>query len=409
MTVIRNLRLEYSQLPNSDLIFVMKEFRVMVNKCIREANSSGKTAKGSLSKFAQKISKEHKLSTAFGYRAAEVALGIMAGHRKAKRKNKDKKIELPYVRKMFTRFDDKNFHIDYKTGKIRLSIGNGKWTSINVALSEWHLTEISKGQIKQLVILPTHALVVIEKLNTEQYKPLGIVALDTNESSIDGVSIQSKSNIFQMKYADIPLIQNRHFERRRKLQKKKSHDARVKRRLLQKEGNRERNRVKQRLHKLSKNLVQYAYDMRLAIILEDLSFKPDKVFKKYRTTKNRKLSSWPRTQLHNQITYKAEEKGVPVIFVNPAYTSRTCPKCGDIQKHRTRTQMFTCEKCNWKLDKQVNAGINIGLKAIRENDSLKGLRLDLDGLVNDAMKSLYDPKGRTDGTDGEKVTDCQLV
>ncbi|MCI4336828.1 MAG: transposase, partial [Thermoplasmata archaeon] len=42
----------------------------------------------------------------------------------------------------------------------------------------------------------------------------------------------------------------------------------------------------------------------------------------------RRLSSWPRRELHRQLLDKAEERGVPVLWVDPAYTSRSCPVCG---------------------------------------------------------------------------------
>ncbi|GGY01396.1 hypothetical protein GCM10010384_01190 [Streptomyces djakartensis] len=51
-------------------------------------------------------------------------------------------------------------------------------------------------------------------------------------------------------------------------------------------------------------------------------------------------SSWSFAQLGQFIAYKARRAGVPVVYVDPAYTSRTCAECGYIDRGRgwTRTQ-----------------------------------------------------------------------
>jgi transposase len=42
------------------------------------------------------------------------------------------------------------------------------------------------------------------------------------------------------------------------------------------------------------------------------------------------------------IEYKAKLAGVKVVYVNPAYTSQTCPFCGNIKKVKDRTYNCTC-------------------------------------------------------------------
>jgi transposase len=112
----------------------------------------------------------------------------------------------------------------------------------------------------------------------------------------------------------------------------------------------------------------------------------------------RRLSSWPQREIHRQIEYKAEERGVPIIKVDPRYMSKTCPRCGEIKKRRSRMgQVFECAKCGWRLDRQINAGLNICKTALAqfskqaEMRGLGGLRLDPDALANDAMIPLYAP------------------
>ncbi|GHH66198.1 hypothetical protein FHS35_008766 [Streptomyces umbrinus] len=44
------------------------------------------------------------------------------------------------------------------------------------------------------------------------------------------------------------------------------------------------------------------------------------------------LHSWPFAQLGGFIAYKARRAGVPVIHIDPAYTSQECSQCHHIER-----------------------------------------------------------------------------
>jgi transposase len=60
--------------------------------------------------------------------------------------------------------------------------------------------------------------------------------------------------------------------------------------------------------------------------------------------------------------------------------------------------VFECPGCHWRMDRQLNAGVNIGGIVLRDygRAELAGLRLDLDALSEEAMRPLY-PFERSDG------------
>ena len=59
--------------------------------------------------------------------------------------------------------------------------------------------------------------------------------------------------------------------------------------------------------------------------------------------------------------YKADRVGIEVRFVNPAYTSQKCSKCGHIARENRQTQSeFKCVECGHSLNADWNASINIG-------------------------------------------------
>jgi IS605 OrfB family transposase len=143
------------------------------------------------------------------------------------------------------------------------------------------------------------------------------------------------------------------------------------------------------LHRNSKNLVVFAKEARYAIALEDLTLgNPSGRSRRM----NRRLSSWPRAEIHRQIEYKAALEGVPVIKVNPRYTSKTCPVCGDTKGRRERVgKVFVCGKCGWVMDRQINAGLNILKTALASNEALaRAVRFQPGALRHDVVIPLYD-------------------
>jgi IS605 OrfB family transposase len=115
---------------------------------------------------------------------------------------------------------------------------------------------------------------------------------------------------------------------------------------------------------------------------------------------NRRLSSWPRSEIHRQIEYKAALAGVPIIKVNPAWTSKTCPACGARRRDRVG-QDFVCLMCDWEMDRQINAGLNILKTALASSEALaRAVRFQPGALRHDAVSPLYDPfRGGTGARD----------
>jgi IS605 OrfB family transposase len=157
--------------------------------------------------------------------------------------------------------------------------------------------------------------------------------------------------------------------------------------------------VKSRLHLISKGLVEAARARKAAIVLEDLTG----IRKFFSPRLNRRLSAWPHRELHRQVAYKAQAGGVPVILVNPYLTSQKCAMCGWTPKRsnarrsaRRIDAMFVCGRpdCNWRVNRQFNAGVNILRTALTARPGLGGVRFHLDALSHDAMNLLYVPAPR---------------
>jgi len=276
-------------------------------------------------------------------------------------------------------------------------------------LSEWHrsiLGDPSWG-LGSLTVVPGKIIIVLRKDAPKPYEPQGAIALDTNEDSLDGVHASGDSAaLLRVTFDGVRRIQETHFRRRRRLAGKKAGDRRVQRILLKREGRRERNRVRQRLHRVSKWLVWAAATRRAAIVLENLTLHGAGGRSR---RMNRRLSSWPRSEIHRQIEYKAALAGVPILKVNPQWTSKTCPVCGARRRDRVG-QEFVCLMCDWEMDRQINAGLNILKTALASNEALaRAVRFHPGALRHDVVSPLYDPsRGGTGARDEPSGVELQV-
>jgi IS605 OrfB family transposase len=94
-------------------------------------------------------------------------------------------------------------------------------------------------------------------------------------------------------------------------------------------------------HKISRRLVNFAQKNKVAVIrLEKLSGIRQTARTSRKNAKN--LHSWSFYRLANFIEYKATLQGIKVEYVNPEYTSQTCPACGTRNKANDRKYKCAC-------------------------------------------------------------------
>lgn len=116
-------------------------------------------------------------------------------------------------------------------------------------------------------------------------------------------------------------------------------------------------------HGIAKRLVGTALSRQKALALEDL-----KGIRQRASGLNRQmrwlLGNWAFTDLAAKIAYKAAEAGVPVIYVDPRNTSRTCNRCRHCEKANRKSQsQFLCLKCGFEANADFNAACNIEARA----------------------------------------------
>ncbi len=369
--------------------FLLEDFRLAVNSAIRVGLQTRATSRYALHKLAYKdLRFEHPgMYAQHLVSVFEVAANVLKNHRRNVRKGKANRN--PYVKRLFMKTVNQAYKLDREKGVIDLPIRAGCHVDLRLVLSEYHrgFLEDPSYSLGSLTLFPDRVVITFRKMEPRPYVPESVVSLDTNERSLDGVFVSEGEGVpVKAYFPQVAAIQQTHHDRRKRLQKKKSHDRRTSRRLCRREGKREHDRVECRIHQVANAVIDFAEENKAAIVLEDLKgvFKPreDKAL-------NRRLSMWPRRKLHQFIEYKALWRGVTVLKVDPRNSSRKCPVCGRLQDSRKGAE-FRCE-CGWHLDRHINASLNL-LQTAVSKEMVGGLRFDPGALQHDVMMILYDPE-----------------
>jgi len=143
-------------------------------------------------------------------------------------------------------------------------------------------------------------------------------------------------------------------ELRRKLQKEKKYRA------LKKLKEKEKQYNIDLAHKISKEIVEIAEQYENpVIVMEDLTNIRDRM--DFTREMNYRNHGWFFRRLQKFIEYKAKEKGIPVIYLPPNWTSATCPRCGDAHpKNRNRKKHeYRCQYCGYTLNDDLVGARNL--------------------------------------------------
>jgi putative transposase len=377
-----------SPLP-PEVEFLLQDFRLSVNEAVRAGIQARVTSRNALTKLAYKDFRgEHPgMYAQHIVSSFEVAAGVLKNYRRSLRKGVARKV--PFVKRLMMKAENQAYRLDRVNGIIDLPIRAGLHVHLKLIVSRYHKRYLEDESLSlgSLTVLPDRVVITFRKESARPFVPESVLSLDTNERSLDGILAHAGSMIpVAASYHEVASIQQRHHDRRKRLQMKKANDRRTSRRLCKREGKREHNRIQNRLHHVADSVLSLAESRKSAVVLEDLTGM------RYKKNKdlNRRLSMWPRRKLHQIIEYKAAWRGIPVMKVDPWYSSRKCPICGRIQDSRMGA-VFKCE-CGWCLDRHINASLNLLQTAISKGlEVAGGLRFDPGAFQHDVMMILYEP------------------
>ena len=112
--------------------------------------------------------------------------------------------------------------------------------------------------------------------------------------------------------------------------------------------------IKQLLDKEAKKIIARGLSSSSNLVVEDP--------KVLANLKSKGLLRWARTYFAYRIQTLGKEKGVYVVFTHPAYTSVTCPKCGNQDKENRDKLQFCCKGCGHTDHADINGAKNLARK-----------------------------------------------
>lgn len=199
--------------------------------------------------------------------------------------------------------------------------------------------------------------VVVEFPDVEQ----GVVA-DYLGVDLGIVNIATDSDGKEHTGAKVEKVRKRSNRARQTYQRRGTRSARRRlRKLAKRQGRFQRNEN----HRISKEIVAKAKALGSGIALEDLTGIRDRCEATANRALRRRLGNWGFFQLRQFVTYKAKQQGVPVVLVDPRYTSQTCNACGHRERANRKNQsQFCCKQCGHSCNADHNGARNVRSRAL---------------------------------------------
>ena len=361
--------------PSEQLLHLLNDFRLMVNDCIRIGmEESNATSLKSLSLKAYHQLSNYEVPTYYRLCAISAATGILKNYRKASRKKPN--VKTPYARRLMLT-TCYGFKIKNGEQQLRLSVRPRLYEYIQLNQHTKDVLFAEPGLTVRSICLTTSTISIsYSKQTNDEIEPAGLLGIDRN---LDNITVATTSG------EDIRFDLSKATETKARYRNVKSHftrnDVKVRRRIYGKYGEKQRNRVNQLIHNVSKQVVKKAKDEKLGIVMENIKG----IRKLYRRGNGQgsnhrgKMNSWSYYELQRQIEYKAKWEGIPVVYVDARGTSSKCSICG-CKTYPNEHRLFYCPKCNISVDRDVNAAKNILARG--------GLRFGPDGRPVEAMVSV---------------------
>jgi putative transposase len=285
-------------------------------------------------------------------------LAMLKSYKKAHQGN----LRIPEVKRLAMRISGGLFKIVGDRLRVTLQPRQYIWLPMNTRNK--HFQEYAAGTPSELLLTDSKVcLTCVVRGQNEKSFGASLPASDLNFRSIDmTTAIRQQSPAELVGVGTEPLnritqIQNDFSRRRERLQKRVKNPQKRLKKLKETRG-RQRNRIKDALHKLSTKMVKEDQDT--TFVFEDLRHvrkSGEGKGKRFRTYLNR----WPYRMYQRFVDYKSLNR---TLYVNPRGTSSECPVCGGKLEHPT-WGMSRCNNCGVDYDRNRLASLAILCRGAR--------------------------------------------
>ncbi|WP_329557445.1 RNA-guided endonuclease InsQ/TnpB family protein [Streptomyces sp. NBC_00696] len=254
-------------------------------------------------------------------------------------------------------YDDRCLSWQYDQRTVSIWTVDGRVKNIRFACSADALTMLRAHRQGQSDLIERdgefYLAATCEVPEAEQYEPDGFIGIDLGIENI-----ATASTGYRAAGRGLGRYRRRQLALRAKLQKKRTKSAK---RRLKARARKEARHAACQNHIISKTIVTEAERTGRGLSLEELKGIRNRV--RLRKPQRVALHSWAFAQLGDFIVYKAKRAGVPLVFVDPAYTSQMCAECGHVDKrNRVDQGLFLCRGCGVVAHADRNASHNIATR-----------------------------------------------
>jgi putative transposase len=179
------------------------------------------------------------------------------------------------------------------------------------------------------------------------FVPQGVIGVDLG---IVNVATDSEGN----RYTGEPIqkVRQKYRAFRQGIQAKKTRSARKR---MAKKRRKESRFVRDVNHCISKSLVGRALSRKKALAVEMLTGIRERGNRLNRAMRT-EINNWAFAQLKFFLVYKCKRSGVPLLEVDPRYSSQQCSQCAHTERaNRPSQEHFCCRHCCFQANADVNA------------------------------------------------------
>jgi len=276
---------------------------------------------------------------------------------------KQKTVKVPVLKRPVAIWNNQNFSMEDETISFPLWI-NGK---------------VKKTSIKT-IITDRHRVLLQNKLGTlriskKRGKYIAQIAVDVAREISSGTSVMGIDLGLKIPAVAVTDTDKVKFFGNGRENKYKKRMARAKRKALgqakkiktlRKLDDKEQRWMKDKDHKVSREIVNFAKQNNVKVIqMEELSGIRQTARTSRKNAKN--LHTWSFYRLAQFIEYKANLAGIDVVYVNPKNTSQTCPVCGT--RNHANDRKYKCS-CGFKTHRDILGATNIITAPVTGGNSL---------------------------------------
>ncbi len=310
-----------------------------------------------------------ELPSALKNQAAQEAKSVFRKYSKCLRDNakkdisKQKEVKVPVLKKPVAIWNNQNFAI--QSGHVSFPIWNNNKSRrllLKAMISDYQagLLENKLGTLR--ITKKSGKYIAQIAVTIEEAQPIGkqVVGVDLGlkvpaVAATEGGKVKFFGNGRQNKF-----VKRRFRSTRKKLGKAK------KLRAVKKTNNKEQRWMRDSNHKVSRQIIDFAKANNASMIrLEKLSGIRQTARTSRKNEKN--LHTWSFYRLAQYIEYKAKLDGITVEYVDPKYTSQTCPVCNT--RNHARDRKYKCS-CGFVTHRDILGAKNIINAPVADGKSL---------------------------------------